>query len=88
MKIKLSEMSDEERDFRLNRFLDAPEQQLFPQEDIAIYLSCSTNTLQRLRCTGGGIPFSKVGRSVSYKKADVLLFQQKKTVMNTAQLAS
>lgn len=88
VKIRLEEMTQQDKDDRLNRFLTAPEQQLFPQEDVAIYLACSTHTLQRLRCTGGGIPYSKVGRSVAYKKADVLRFQQKQTVMNTAQLAS
>lgn len=88
MKLKLDQMTQQDKDARLNRFLTAPEQQLFPQEDVAIYLSCSVHTLQRLRCAGGGIPYSKVGRSVAYKKADVLNFQQKQTVMNTAQLAS
>ncbi|WP_166169059.1 helix-turn-helix domain-containing protein [Acinetobacter sp. SA01] len=89
MKIKLTEMSQQDKDMRLNRFfLAAPDQQLFPQEDIAIYLSCSIHTLQRLRCVGGGIPYTKVGRCVSYKKADVLNYQQRQTVMNTAQLAS
>nr|WP_257232073.1 helix-turn-helix domain-containing protein [Acinetobacter sp. YH01020] len=73
---------------RLNRFLTASDQQLFPQEDVAIYLSCSVHTLQRLRCSGGGIPYTKVGRCVTYKKADVLAYQERQTVMNTAQLAS
>lgn len=81
-------MSQQEKDERLNRFFNAPEQQLFPQEDVAIYLSCSTHTLQRLRCVGGGIPYSKVGRAVTYKKSDVLAYQNQQTVMNTAQLAS
>lgn len=88
MKIKLNEMSQQDKDMRLNRFLSAPNQQLFPVEDVAIYLSCSVHTLQRLRCSGGGIPYTKVGRCVTYKKADVLAYQERQTVMNTAQLAS
>lgn len=87
-KVKFNELSQQDRDMRLDRFLAASDQQLFPQEDIAIYLSCSTHTLQRLRCVGGGIPYTKVGRSVAYKKSDVLAYQQRQTVMNTAQLAS
>ncbi|WP_086207705.1 helix-turn-helix domain-containing protein [Acinetobacter sp. ANC 4204] len=88
MKIKLDQMTQKDKDERLQRFLSASEQQLFPQEDIAIYLTCSTHTLQRLRCTGGGIPYSKIGRSVVYKKSDVLRYQENQTIMNTAQLAS
>lgn len=88
MKIKLNEMSQQDKDMRLDRFLAASDQQLFPQEDVAIYLSCSVHTLQRLRCVGGGIPYTKVGRCVTYKKADVLAYQERQTVINTAQLAS
>ena len=87
MKIKLNEMSQKDKDLRLNRFLSASDQQLFPQEDVAIYLSCSIHTLQRLRCVGGGIPYTKVGRCVTYKKSDVLGYQERNTVMHTAQLA-
>ena len=29
-------MSQQEKDERLNRFFNAPEQQLFPQEDVSI----------------------------------------------------
>lgn len=85
--MKLKQMTQNDKDVRLSRFLAAPDQQLFTQEDIAIYLKCSTHTLQRLRCVGGGIPYSKVGRRVAYKKSDVLEYQEKQTVMNTAQFA-
>lgn len=88
MKKKIQQMTQQEKDERLSRFLNAPEQQLFPQEDVAIYLSCSIHTLQRLRCVGGGMPYAKVGRAVTYKKSDVLAYQSQQTVMNTAQLAS
>jgi len=79
MKKSIKSMSQQEKDERLNRFFN---------EDVAIYLSCSTHTLQRLRCAGGGIPYTKVGRVVTYKKSDVLAYQNQQTVMNTAQLAS
>ncbi|MHA3090828.1 helix-turn-helix domain-containing protein [Acinetobacter brisouii] len=88
MKKQLSNMTTEEKDVLLQRFLSAPEEQLFPQEAIALYLQCSTNTLQRMRCIGGGIPYAKIGRTVAYKKKDVLHYQESRTVMNTAQLAS
>lgn len=81
-------MSDFEKQKLLNQFLHAPTEQLFPQESVAVYLQCSTNTLQRLRCVGGGMPYTKIGRTVAYKKQDVLEYQESRTVMNTAQLAS
>ena len=87
MKKTLNQMSDQEKDILLHRFLNAPNEQLFNQEHIAIYLQCSTNTLQRMRCIGGGIPYTKIGRTVAYKKLDVLEYQESRTVMNTAQLA-
>lgn len=88
MKTKIIAMTEQEKEMRLSRFLNAPDKQLFPQEDVAIYLSCSEQTLQRLRCNGGGIPYTKIGRTVTYKKADVLAYQERQTVENTAQLAS
>lgn len=88
MKKQLSMMSDSEKQKLLNQFLDGSAEQLFPQEAVAVYLQCSTNTLQRLRCVGGGIPYTKIGRTVAYKKQDVLTYQESRTVMNTAQLAS
>lgn len=87
MKKNLKDMSEQEKDILLNRFLKAPIEQLFTQEDVAIYLQCSTNTLQRMRCLGGGIPFTKIGRTVAYKKADVLSYQESRTIMHTAQIA-
>lgn len=88
MKKQLSMMSDTEKQKLLSQFLQASTEQLFPQESVAVYLQCSTNTLQRLRCVGGGIPYTKIGRTVTYKKQDVLDYQESRTVMNTAQLAS
>lgn len=80
-------MSVQEKDILLHRFLNAPNEQLFNQEDVAIFLQCSTSILQRMRCVGGGIPYTKIGRTVAYKKADVLQYQESRTIMNTAQLA-
>ncbi|CAM0708273.1 hypothetical protein [Acinetobacter baumannii] len=45
-------------------------------------------TLARMRCDQSSLPFSKIGRRVSYKKKDVLKYEQSKTVLNTAQLAT
>ena len=87
MKKTLEQMTQAEKDVSLNRFLTAPNEQLFTQEDVAIYLNCSTNTLQRMRCNGGGIPYSKIGRVVTYRKGDVIAYQERVTVMNTAQLS-
>ncbi|MCT9497716.1 DNA-binding protein [Acinetobacter baumannii] len=66
----------------------ANEEQKFPQEVVALYLDCSPWTLARMRCDQSSLPFSKIGRRVSYKKKDVLKYEQSKTVLNTAQLAT
>ncbi|HCW4253462.1 TPA: DNA-binding protein [Acinetobacter baumannii] len=69
-------------------FIMANEEQKFPQEVVALYLDCSPWTLARMRCDQSSLPFSKIGRRVSYKKKDVLKYEQSKTVLNTAQLAT
>lgn len=72
----------------LDRFIMANEEQKFPQEVVALYLDCSPWTLARMRCDQSSLPFSKIGRRVSYKKKDVLKYEQSRTVLNTAQLAT
>ncbi|EPG9791310.1 DNA-binding protein, partial [Acinetobacter baumannii] len=84
----LRNLSDAEQQEYLDRFIMANEEQKFPQEVVALYLDCSPWTLARMRCDQSSLPFSKIGRRVSYKKKDVLKYEQSKTVLNTAQLAT
>ena len=56
----------------LTEFYSAPETTLFNQVTVAYVRDCSTATLERDRWAGGGILFIKIGRSVKYRKADVL----------------
>lgn len=82
----LRNLTEVEQQEYLDRFILAKEEQNFPQEVVALYLDCSPWTLARMRCDQSTLPFSKIGRRVSYKKKDVLQYEKSKTVLNTAQL--
>lgn len=57
----------------LSRFWDAPESAVFDQKVISIVTDRSTASLERSRWIGFGGPcFIKIGRSVRYRKCDVL----------------
>ncbi len=80
-----SKASDDEKNLILERFLNAHEEQLFPQEVVALYLQCSPWTLAKMRCEDQTLPFSKIGSRIAYKKKDVMAYLDSKTVTNTAQ---
>lgn len=84
----LRNLSGTEQQEYLDRFTNANEEQKFPQEVVVLYLDCSPWTLARMHCDQSSMPFSKIGRCVSYKKKDVLKYKQSKTVLNTAQLVT
>lgn len=84
----LRNLTEVEQQEYLDRFILAKEEQNFPQEVVALYLDCSPWTLARMRCDQSTLPFSKIGRRVSYKKKDVLQYEKSKTVLNTAQLTT
>jgi len=81
----LSKTTDEEKNKMLDHFLNAHEDQLFPQEVVALYLQCSPWTLAKMRCEDQTLPFSKIGCRVAYKKKDVMSYLESKTITNTAQ---
>lgn len=56
----------------LDEFYSAPDSSLFNQITVAQVRDCSKATMERDRWSGGGIPFIKIGRSVKYRKSDVL----------------
>lgn len=55
----------------INEYETAPDSALFSQETVAAILDCSLATIERDRWIGKGIPFSKFGRLVRYRKADI-----------------
>lgn len=84
----LRNLSGTEQQEYLDRFTNANEEQKFPKEVVALYLDCSPWALARMHCDQSSMPFSKIGRCVSYKKKDVLKYKQSKTVLTTAQLVT
>lgn len=56
----------------VNRFWGSPDEALFFQPEIAQVLRKSEPWLERARSYGGGPKFLKLGRSVRYRKSDVL----------------
>ncbi len=60
------------RSTSLAEFYGAPETALFTQITVAHVRGCSLATMERDRWRGDGIPYIKIGRSVRYKKSDVL----------------
>lgn len=45
---------------------------MFGERTVAAVRDCSIALIQRNRWEGNGIPFVKIGRSVRYKKKDIL----------------
>lgn len=80
-----SNISEDEKNVILERFLNAHEDQLFPQEIVALYLQCSPWTLAKMRCEDRSLPFSKIGQRIAYRKKDVMAYLESKTMTNTAQ---
>jgi hypothetical protein len=72
----------------IEKFNAANDNEEFSPESLAVILDVSTSWLQKMRCVGGGIPFSKVHyRKIIYKKADVLAYIERKRIESTSQMA-
>lgn len=61
----------------------APDSALFSQETIAAILDCSLSTVERDRWIGKGIPFTKLGRLVRYRKTDIRAWLEKHKSFNS-----
>ncbi len=48
--------------------------ELLTEHEAADLLRLKVKTLQARRVSGGGVPFVKMGRSVRYRRSDVLAF--------------
>ncbi|MGQ0892368.1 DNA-binding protein [Acinetobacter baumannii] len=67
------------------QFWEAADNQTFPPETVAIVMHVSLPWLQKKRCEGGGIPFSKPHkRQVNYMKSDVLAYIEQNKMAHTA----
>lgn len=54
--ITLKETASEQKNRMLKDFIDAPLDQNFGHEVVAMYLGCSPWTLARMRCNGSELP--------------------------------
>jgi hypothetical protein len=73
---------------KVRQFDDAPDGALFDQKIVAAKLDVSTAQLEKLRWAGGGVPFVKLGRSVKYRKTDVLEFIEARVCRSTSSIAA
>lgn len=64
-------------------FEQLPDDSLTTGAHVAAHIDCSEAKLERDRWAGEGIPYIKVGRSVRYKKADVLKYLADKVRTST-----
>lgn len=68
----------------LKEFDAAPDTAWFDQATVAVIRYCSESTIERDRWSGGGVPFVKCGRSVRYRKGDIVRWLEKhKPVQST-----
>ncbi|MBF0437336.1 MAG: helix-turn-helix domain-containing protein [Magnetococcales bacterium] len=54
-------------------------------DDAAKFLSLGISTLEKMRCTGGGPKFSKLGRCVVYAIPDLLAWAEARAVSSTSE---
>jgi len=55
-------------------------------KEAAALIGCAPITLAKLRCTGGGPVFLKIGRAVRYARADIDAWLVTKRRANTSQI--
>jgi excisionase family DNA binding protein len=52
------------------------------------YLNLSQRYLEKLRVSGNGPPFSKIGKCVRYRTSDLDEFIERKTIRSTSDMGS
>jgi predicted DNA-binding transcriptional regulator AlpA len=63
------------------------QQELLRTSGAAAKTGLSVSTLNKLRCSGGGPAFLKLGRAVRYKPADLKDWLDSRRVMSTSEIA-
>ncbi|WP_349929411.1 DNA-binding protein [Acinetobacter sp. A1-4-2] len=82
---KIDKMSECQKKALIKDFRNAPLEAEFTPETIALVYHLSLAWLQKKRCEGGGIPFTKpTAKTVLYKKEDVLEFMDNNRLQHTA----
>ncbi|WP_287906579.1 DNA-binding protein [Acinetobacter sp.] len=82
---KFDRMTAEEKAQEVNRFWNSSDDVCFPPETVAAVLEVSPSWLQAKRCSGGGIPFTKISeRKIRYIKADIVDYYNKRKVNHTS----
>ncbi|MCW8385084.1 helix-turn-helix domain-containing protein [Fluoribacter dumoffii] len=71
----------------INEFESAPDSTLFNQNTLAAVLDCSAQLLERNRWAGQGVPYIKIGRTVRYRKLDIVNYLQQQCTYNVLQNA-
>ncbi|MCH7380648.1 DNA-binding protein [Acinetobacter higginsii] len=84
---KLDRMSQEEKAAEAIKYWAAPNDATFTPEVLAIVYKKSLPWFQLKRCVGGGIPFSKEGRTILYIKQDAIDYFSKKKHTSTSSAA-
>ena len=83
----LKTMTKAEIQAEIDKFNTANENESFSPESISIVLGLSISWLQKKRCEGGGIPFSKLHyRKIVYRKHDVLDYIDRNRINSTSQM--
>lgn len=80
---KLSKMTEDEKLLATRIFWESPSDAMFPPTTIALVFNVSIQWLQLKRCEGGGIPFSKGLRKISYSKGDAVKYFEGQKLTNT-----
>jgi hypothetical protein len=62
-----------------------PVQACLDTDQAARYLNVSKSYITKLRCTGGGPRYAKIGRRVNYAIPDLDAWREKYVVMSTSQ---
>lgn len=74
-----------ERVLLADEFNDLPLEALANQKQVAAFLGCSPQKLERERWLGNSLPYVKLGmRSVRYRKADVIQWLASRQVRSTS----
>jgi excisionase family DNA binding protein len=68
--------------------MTVPDSPLFNVDEAASYLRCSASYLNKLRSTGGGPPFFKMGAKVLYRRTDLDRYIEKRIQKSTADKAA
>ena len=58
---------------------------ILPTPEAATYLRLSKPTLERLRLTGDGPPYAKLGKAVRYRRADLDAWLASRLIRSTSE---